>query len=69
MEALQVLSRSEMKNIKGGAGLCLVCTTPNGTESWNRSDGGDADAECQAIYPAYGSEVTGYWATCAPAST
>lgn len=76
MNELQTLSRSEMKNIMAGVdpntpcggeggGLCLVCTTPNGTESWCRSAGGEsADIECQAIYPAHGSNVTGYYATC-----
>lgn len=77
MEFLKVLTRNEMKMVKGGDpntscegtdGFCLVCYTPNGSESWCRSSGGDADTECQTIYPAYGSSVTGDWATCSSRS-
>lgn len=61
MEGLQLLSRSEMRNIKGGntgcSGQCLYCHTPNGFEAWYRPNddpSGDADGECGQIYPAYG---------------
>lgn len=76
MEALQILSRNEMRMVKGGdpnqpcgsggsGGICVVCTTPGGTESWCRSDTSDATSVCRGIYPAYGDEVSGEWATCA----
>ncbi|MEP0460122.1 MAG: hypothetical protein ABJD55_01720 [Flavobacteriaceae bacterium] len=67
-----------MRNVKGGdpnhgcgpggsGGLCLVCSTPGGTETWCRNDGGSsAVSECNAIYPAYNGEgVSGDWGTCA----
>lgn len=74
MNNLKLLSRSEMRNIKGGDpgggtigcnGLCLVCETPGGTEIWCRSSGsGSATDECKLIYPAYGNDVCGTWETC-----
>ena len=68
----KVLSKSEQMRIMGGyppGGSCgenqywLVCTTPNGTESWCRSSmSGNASDVCSGIYPAYGSSVSGNWA-------
>jgi len=70
---MKKLSREQMKNVMGGllepGGNCgenqtwLVCTTPNGTETWCRSSSsGNASTACQAIYPAYGAVVYGNWA-------
>lgn len=67
------LSKDEMKKVLGGVMApppnqpCstqyeLVCTTPNGSESWCRtSESGNASDECRAIYPAYGDSVWGNW--------
>lgn len=67
----ELLTREQLKNVIGGSGgyggsggcstgYVLTCTTPNGTEDWCRSEPcGGANQLCQAIYPAYGSEVTG----------
>lgn len=67
---MKKLSRSEMKKLQGGGqGGCpgnywwLVCSTPNGTESWCRSsNSGDANTICAGIYPAYNEGVSGNWA-------
>jgi len=70
---MKKLSRDEMKKVIGGmnapGGACaedhtwLVCSTPNGTESWCRSSSsGNASNVCQSIYPAYGGSVSGNWA-------
>lgn len=65
MKKLNILSKAEMKKVTGGDmpvnSQELVCTTPNGTESWKRPNciEASATAECMAIYPAYGSSVTG----------
>lgn len=62
----KLLSREAQKKITGGlAGDCsyrLCCTTPNGSECWNRSGmNGGASSVCQGIYPAYGGAVSGVW--------
>lgn len=61
----KVLSRQEQKKINGGLADCgyrLCCTTPNGSECWNRSSiSGGASGVCQGIYPAYGGAVSGVW--------
>lgn len=72
---MKQLTKEEMKRIMGGemapppGGPCangqfwLVCSTPNGTEQWCRnSDSGNASDACEAIYPAYGDQVSGNWA-------
>lgn len=69
MEFLNVLTREEMRNVKGGSmpvgGLCLYCWTPGGFESWCRTDtGSNAGSICEGIYPAYDeTEVSGNWQT------
>jgi hypothetical protein len=69
----QLLSRKEQASIQGGwfeegyeveslAGGTLCCMTPNGHECWSRRKRpSDLDAACDAIYPAYGGSVLGYW--------
>jgi len=70
---MQILNRSEMKNIKGGigdcGGQCLWCNTPNGFEAWSRTNDQDtspgaATSQCDGIYPAYGGDVNGIYADC-----
>ncbi len=62
----KLLSKEQQKSVKGGIGgdcsYRLCCTTPNGTECWNRSSmNGGAGSVCQGIYPAYGGNVSGVW--------
>ena len=68
---MKSLNKKIQKNIIGGLedpnyGICvgkpgeLICTTPNGTESWHRNSlPENPTEECRGIYPAYGSNVTG----------
>jgi hypothetical protein len=62
----KLLSREQQKKVNGGVGgdcsYTLHCTTPNGSQNWNRSGiSGDANSVCQGIYPAYGGAVSGNW--------
>ncbi|WP_205720283.1 hypothetical protein [Fodinibius halophilus] len=59
MSFMKTLSRDEMKNVKAGDAY-LYCETPNGFESWYRTDTtiNPTDA-CRDIYPAYGDSVSG----------
>ncbi len=68
-----LLTREQMKSVFGGSGgssTCangqwwLMCVTPGGYENWCRSsNSGNANTECQNIYPAYNpGDVTGQWA-------
>lgn len=64
----RTLNDAEQKNILGGYAhpggdgypSYLECTTPGGTERWRRNcTSANATADCKAIYPAWGNNVTG----------
>ena len=55
MDSMRTLSRNQLKAIKGGEALgCLVCTTPGGTEYWDRIPRPEPPhVQCHSIYPVY----------------
>jgi len=60
MELIKELTRNEMRNVQAGDGAYLHCETPNGSESWYRTDTSiDPIQACRNIYPAFGDAVTG----------